>query len=61
MLMTDIKETLHHVLCINVRDAQELVRLFTAHGDQENLKRAQADLDKWKTKLDQFEAKEAMT
>lgn len=46
-----IKERLIEAYKINLRDAEELVRIFRASGDQDNLRRAQADLDKWQAKL----------
>ena len=46
-----IKERLIEAYKINLRDAEELVRIFGASGDQDNLRRAQADLDKWQAKL----------
>lgn len=46
-----IKERLIEAYKINLRDAEELVRIFRASGEQDNLERAQADLDKWQAKL----------
>lgn len=48
-----MNDKLQEVYRINEQDAEVLVKKFEAEGDEENLKKAQADLEKWKSLLEE--------
>ncbi len=49
----DVKRTLRHVYELNIKDAERLIEIF--RNDPEPLKMAQEDLEKWRTKLEDFD------
>ena len=50
-MQTDIMERLQEVYKLDEQDAAALVKIYEEVGDVENLKKAQADHEKWKEKL----------
>lgn len=52
--MNDIQERLRQAYTLNLKDSERLVSIATKSGDQELLKRAQADWQIWHDKLQAF-------
>lgn len=47
----DVKDILYQTYRTNLKDAEDMVKHFRETGDEENLKRAEADREKWLSKL----------
>lgn len=52
----DVKELLRRTLEVNVRDAEECVKVAREHGDSDLLQRAEADLMRWQARLAKLQA-----
>lgn len=51
----DVKELLRRTLEVNVRDAEECVKVAREHGDSDLLQRAEADLKRWEERLSRLQ------